>query len=95
MVMDAIAVSEEVARESLMKISCSLPRKLLNLDNVPQNFDRDDSILVGNGDGDEKYSSYYISISYIQPPDVTFVPMHCITETIWVCESYNLMEEFL
>lgn len=71
--MDVVAVSEELARELLMGISCSLPQKLLNLDNVPENFDRVDCIPVGNGDGDEKYRSDLISISYIQSPDVNIV----------------------
>ncbi|KAJ0053414.1 hypothetical protein Pint_03392 [Pistacia integerrima] len=54
--MDVVVVSEELARELLMGISCSLPQKLLNFDNVPENFDRADAIPARNGDGDEKYS---------------------------------------
>ena len=68
-------VSQELARESLISISYCLPDKVPNSEIVPQAVKVEEKLMVINGDGDEKYRSELISISYTQSPDTATSPV--------------------
>ncbi|BFG31087.1 hypothetical protein Pyn_09250 [Prunus yedoensis var. nudiflora] len=58
-------VSDELARELLIAISYPVADQVVDLSFVPR-----DSVLVANGDEDEKYVSELMTISNVQSPDV-------------------------
>lgn len=61
-----IKASEELARESLIAISDSLPDKILDSDFVPESKDADGFA----SDWNDKFRSELISISYVESADV-------------------------
>lgn len=62
--------SKEVARESLIAISNYSPEKILNYSNSVSERKNSDAIALPNCDGDDKFRSELISISYAESPDV-------------------------
>ena len=66
-------VPEEVTRESLISISYSLPEKVPN--SKPSSDKENGESLVGgvDSDGEDKYRSELISISYTQSPETVGV----------------------
>lgn len=54
-----------VAKILFEPISYPVPDQVLDLSFVPR-----DSVLVANGDGDEKYVSELMTISNVQSPDI-------------------------
>ncbi|KDP39511.1 hypothetical protein JCGZ_05077 [Jatropha curcas] len=66
-------VSQELARESLIGISYSLPEKIKNSDAVTEILTGEDRPME-NGNGADKYRSELISISYSQSPDTAISP---------------------
>ena len=67
-------VPEEVTRESLISISYSLPEKVLT--SKPSIDKANGETLLGrvDSDGEDKFRSELISISYTQSPDVGGLP---------------------
>ncbi|PIN12600.1 hypothetical protein CDL12_14801 [Handroanthus impetiginosus] len=65
---------EDVTRESLIAISYRLPEKNLSAEKSPRC--RNGEKVVGPPvlDGDEKYRSKLISLSYSPPPDAEVLP---------------------
>ncbi|OIW21577.1 hypothetical protein TanjilG_06354 [Lupinus angustifolius] len=61
--------SKDVARESLIAISNSSPEKVLDSNSALESK-KSDGVAVTNSDGDEKFRSELISISYEESPDV-------------------------
>lgn len=61
--------SKEVARESLIAISNSLPEKTLDSNFVSESK-KSDGIAIPNRDKDDKFRSELISISYAESPDL-------------------------
>ncbi|ESW27753.1 hypothetical protein PHAVU_003G229200 [Phaseolus vulgaris] len=60
--------SKEVARESLIAISNSLPEK--TLDSNLSESKKSDGVAIPIRDKDDKFRSELISISYAESPDV-------------------------
>ncbi|GMN65259.1 hypothetical protein TIFTF001_034328 [Ficus carica] len=68
-------VPEEVARESLISISYSLPEKVLT-SKVSSDKANGESLVGGvDRDGEDKFRSELISISYTQSPDLGGLPV--------------------
>ncbi|KAK7251850.1 hypothetical protein RIF29_35417 [Crotalaria pallida] len=61
--------TKEEARESLIAISSTSPEKVLD-SNSPLESKKSDAVAVTNCDGDDKFRSELISISYAESPDV-------------------------
>ena len=61
--------SKEVARESLIAISNTLPEKIPDSNSVYERK-KSDGVALPTGDGDDKFRSELISISYVESPDV-------------------------
>ncbi|TKY55552.1 hypothetical protein E2542_SST19970 [Spatholobus suberectus] len=61
--------SKEVARESLIAISSSLPDKIQDSKSVSEG-QKSDGVAMPNCDQDDKFRSELISISYAESPDV-------------------------
>ncbi|KAG1354302.1 hypothetical protein COCNU_07G004140 [Cocos nucifera] len=76
--MDSIApvteVSQELARESLIAISQSLPEKSLHSNPLPTNHTDANGVGVKEGGVAEKYRSKLISISCTESSDVQPAP---------------------
>ncbi|XVF13572.1 hypothetical protein REPUB_Repub08aG0218900 [Reevesia pubescens] len=69
-------VPEELARELLIAISYSVPDTDLNTDHASKNINgANGAAVVAKPDGDEKYRSELISISYDQSPDAQVTPV--------------------
>ncbi|PON56719.1 hypothetical protein PanWU01x14_179370 [Parasponia andersonii] len=68
-------VPEEVTRESLISISYSLPEKVVT--SKPSTDKVNGGSLIGgvDSDGEDKFRSELISISYTQSPDVGGLPV--------------------
>lgn len=68
--MDPSAIEEEtsleVARESLIAISYSVPDTFL----ISTTKDSVDEVVANNGDRIDEFRSELISISYLKPPDI-------------------------
>ena len=67
--------SEAVTRESLIALSYPLPEKDLDTGLSPEDLNGENLDQATNGDGDEKYRSKLISISYTQSPDCKALPV--------------------
>ncbi|KAI8572541.1 hypothetical protein RHMOL_Rhmol01G0207500 [Rhododendron molle] len=70
--------SEDATRESLIAISYRLPEKKdLGPEFAPENLIKSENLVKGitGGDGEEKYRSKLISISYSESPDTKSVPV--------------------
>uniref|UniRef100_A0A2P2JW71 Uncharacterized protein n=1 Tax=Rhizophora mucronata TaxID=61149 RepID=A0A2P2JW71_RHIMU len=67
-------VSEELARESLISISNSLPDKFLSSDNITENAKCNNDVAAKDSDEAEKCISELISISSCQSQDVSMSP---------------------
>lgn len=78
--------SEDATRESLIAISYRLPEKKdprlpekkdLDPEFAPENLNKSENLVKGitGGDGEEKYRSKLISISYSESPDTKSVPV--------------------
>lgn len=70
--------SEDATRESLIAISYRLPEKKdLAPEHKPENLNKSEDLGNGilKGDGEEKYRSKLISISYSESPDTKSVPV--------------------
>lgn len=61
--------TKEIARELLIAISNSLPDKIVE-STCGSEIKKADGVAVANGDGDDKFRSELISISYAESPDV-------------------------
>ncbi|KAG2408470.1 uncharacterized protein HKW66_Vig0032920 [Vigna angularis] len=61
--------SKEVARESLIAISNSLPEKTLDSNSVSESK-KSDGVAMPSRDKDDKFRSELISISYAESPDL-------------------------
>ena len=61
--------SKEVARETLIAISNALPEKTPDLDCASE-AKKVDGVAALNTDGDDKYRTELISISYVDSPDI-------------------------
>lgn len=74
--MDPIALEEkaalEIARESLIAISYSVPDTFLSSIEVGT-LNSVDEVVGNNGDRAEEFRSKLISISYLQSPDIGIV----------------------
>nr|DAD18177.1 TPA_asm: hypothetical protein HUJ06_019640 [Nelumbo nucifera] len=68
-------VSQELARESLIAISQSIPDKVLVSELYSENLNNKNVVEVEESDGAEKYRSELISISYMQSPDIKTLPV--------------------
>ncbi|KAE9607394.1 hypothetical protein Lal_00026568 [Lupinus albus] len=60
--------SKDVARESLIAISNASPEKVLDSNSALESK-KSDVVSVTNSDGDDKFRSELISISYEESPD--------------------------
>lgn len=78
--------SEDATRESLIAISYRLPEKKdshlpekkdLDPEFAPENLNKSETLVKGitGGDGEEKYRSKLILISYSESPDTKSVPV--------------------
>ncbi|KAF8412526.1 hypothetical protein HHK36_000515 [Tetracentron sinense] len=67
-------VSQQLTRESLIAISQFVPDKILDLELLTENLSSTDVVQVIDSDGDKKYRSKLISISYMQSPDIKTLP---------------------
>ncbi|OVA00105.1 hypothetical protein BVC80_1327g9 [Macleaya cordata] len=72
-------VSEELARESLIAISQSIPSQSVALKVSSEDFTSPNGVVVKDGDGADKYRSKLISISYTQSPDIVTLPVAVAT----------------
>ena len=74
--MDSISPSKkaikEVARESLIAISSTLSEESLDLNCISEGKKADGN-LMSYADGDDKFRSELISISYVESPDIKFL----------------------
>lgn len=66
-------LTEEMTRESLIAISYGVPDDDLPADS-PKNIDNNKVVEPLTHDGDEKYRSKLISISYSPSPDMEVLP---------------------
>lgn len=70
--------SEDATRESLIAIAYRLPEKKdPDPEFAPENLNKSENLVKGitGGDGEEKYRSKLISISYSESPDTKSVPV--------------------
>ncbi|KAL3833004.1 hypothetical protein ACJIZ3_007740 [Penstemon smallii] len=67
--------AENAARESLIEISYRLPETGLTAENSPKYINGQEFVEPLTRDGDEKYRSELISISYSLSPDVKVLPL--------------------
>lgn len=68
-------VPEEVTRESLISISYSLPENDLTSKPSPDKLNGENLVGGIDCDGEDKFRSELISISYTQSPDVGGLPV--------------------
>ncbi|KAK6143056.1 hypothetical protein DH2020_023404 [Rehmannia glutinosa] len=68
-------ITEDMTRESLIAISYGLPEHDQTAEMSPKNIDGEKVVEPQNCDGEEKYRSKLISISYSPSPDAKAVEL--------------------
>ena len=67
--------SDAVTRESLIAISYAEPEEDIALGHSPKDLKSENAVEGTSGDGDEKYRSKLISISFQLSPDIKALPI--------------------